>query len=131
MNLALVEQAPLAVKIHLATVIPAFFIGTWLIFFSTKGAKVHRVLGVLYLTLMSITAITSLFIHVLNPGHLSLIHLFVPMTLVGVTATIIALKRGNIAGHKRSMIGLYLGAILIAGAFTFAPGRLMYGVFFG
>jgi uncharacterized membrane protein len=131
MNLGLVAQAPLAVKIHLATVVPAFFIGTWLIFFSTKGARVHRGLGVLYLALMSITAVTTLFIHIINPGHLSLIHLFVPLTLVGVTATIIALKRGNIARHKRSMIGLYVGALLIAGAFTFLPGRLMYSVFFG
>jgi uncharacterized membrane protein len=131
MNLGLVGQAPLAVKIHLVTVIPAFFIGTWLIFFSTKGARIHRALGVLYLALMSFTAITSLFIHVINPGHLSLIHLFVPMTLLGVTATIIALKRGNIAGHKRSMIGLYVGALLIAGGFTFVPGRLMYDLFFG
>ena len=131
MNLSLVGQAPLAVKIHLVTVIPAFFIGTWLIFFSTKGARVHRALGVLYLALMSITAITALFIHVIHPGHLSLIHLFIPLTLGGVTATIVALKRGNIAGHKRSMIALYVGALLIAGAFTFLPDRLMYGVFFG
>ena len=131
MNLGLVEQAPLAVKIHLATVVPAFFIGTWLIFFSTKGARVHRGLGVLYLILMTVTAITTLFIHVIDPGHLSLIHLFVPLTLVGVTATVVALSQGNIARHKRSMIGLYVGALLIAGGFTFLPGRLMYGLFFG
>jgi uncharacterized membrane protein len=131
LNLGLVEQAPLAVKIHLATVIPAFFIGTWLIFFSTKGARVHRALGVLYLTLMTVTAITTLFIHVIDPGHLSWIHLFVPLTLVGVTSTVLALRQGNIARHKRSMIGLYVGALLIAGGFTFVPGRLMYGLFFG
>jgi uncharacterized membrane protein len=130
MNFGLVAQAPLAVKIHLVTVIPAFFIGTWLIFFSTKGARVHRGLGVFYLALMTITAITALFIRVIDPGHLSLIHLFVPLTLVGVTSTIVALKRRNIAGHKRSMIGLYVGALLIAGGFTFLPGRLMHEVFF-
>jgi len=131
LNFGLIEQAPLAVKIHLATVIPAFFIGTWLIFFSTKGARVHRALGVLYLTLMTMTAIVALFIHVIHPGHLSLIHLFVPITLIGVTSTVLALRRGNIAGHKRSMIGLYVGALLIAGGFTFVPGRLMYGLFCG
>jgi len=29
------------------------------------------------------------------------------------------------------MIGLYVGALLIAGAFTFLPGRLMHQIFFG
>ncbi len=31
MNLAPIWDAPLAIKIHLATVLPAFVIGTWLI----------------------------------------------------------------------------------------------------
>jgi hypothetical protein len=42
-NLALAADAPPAIKIHLATVIPAFVIGTWLIFFSAEGALVPRV----------------------------------------------------------------------------------------
>jgi uncharacterized membrane protein len=29
------------------------------------------------------------------------------------------------------MIGLYVGALLIAGGFTFLPARLTYGLFFG
>ena len=33
--------------------------------------------------------------------------------------------------HMATVIGLYVGALLIAGAFTFVPGRLMYGLFFG
>ena len=81
-------NAPLAVQIHVATVVPAFVLGTWQIFFSTKGAPLHRAVGYTYLTLMSITAITTLFIHQLNPNGrffgLSWIHLFVPLTLFGV-----------------------------------------------
>jgi uncharacterized membrane protein len=130
-NLQPISDASLAIKLHLLTVVPAFFIGTWLIFLSTKGARVHRGLGTLYLVLMVVTAITTIFIHTLNPGHLSWIHLFIPMTLIGVLSSILALRRGNIAGHKRAMIGLYVGALLIAGAFTFVPGRLMHSVFFG
>jgi len=131
MNLDLVARAPLAVRIHMATVIPAFFIGAWLVLFSAKGARLHRGFGVLYLLLMTVTAVTTLFVHVLNPGHFSWIHLFVPLTLFGVTSTILALRRGDIRGHRRSMIGLYVGALLIAGAFTFLPGRLMHQIFFG
>jgi uncharacterized membrane protein len=67
MNLALIAYAPLAIKIHLATVLPAFALRTWLIFFSTKGAPWHRALGAIYLTLMTITAITTFFIRSINP----------------------------------------------------------------
>ena len=131
MNLQAVSEASLPIKVHLATVIPAFFIGSWLIFFSTKGARLHRALGATYLVLMTVTAITTLFVRVLNPGHLSWIHLFIPLTLYGVTGSVLALRRHDIAAHKRAMIGTYVGALLIAGAFTFVPGRLMHTVFFG
>jgi uncharacterized membrane protein len=131
MNLDSIAAVPLALKIHMATVIPAFFIGAWLILVSTKGARFHRMFGVLYLTLMTVTAIDALFVQVINPGHWSLIHLFVLVTLFGVASTILALRRGNIAAHKRSMVLVYIGGLLIAGAFTFLPGRLMHTVFFG
>ena len=131
MNLAPIVSAPLAVKIHLATVLPAFAIGTWLIFFSTKGARLHRAFGVVYLTLMTITAVDTLFVRAIDPGRLTLIHLFVPLTLFGVAGTLLALSRHDVTGHKRSMIGLYVGALLIAGFFAFLPGRLMHDVVFG
>jgi uncharacterized membrane protein len=131
LNLQVVSEASLPIKIHLATVVPAFFIGGWLIFFSTKGARLHRALGAIYLVLMTVTAITAIFVRVLHPGQLSWIHLFVPLTLYGVLGSILALRRHDIAAHKRAMIGTYVGALLIAGAFTFVPGRLMHTVFFG
>src|SRR5438132_4235341 len=84
MNLDLLWQASLAIKLHLATVLPAFAIGTWLIFFSTKGARRHRLLGALYLALMTVTAVTTFFIRRFSSGELSLIHLFIPLTLFGV-----------------------------------------------
>jgi len=130
MNLAPVWDAPLAVKIHLATVIPAFVIGTWLIFFSTKGARWHRGLGAIYLMLMTITAIAALFIRSINPGQLSLIHLFVPLTLFGVFGALWNIRRGNIKGHRNAMLGLYVGGLLIAGGLTLLPGRLLHHVFF-
>jgi len=131
LNLGLVAQAPLAVQIHMATVIPAVFIGAWLIFFSTKGARLHRRLGMVYLGLMTVTALTTLFVRVIHPGHFSWIHLFIPLTLFGVGASILALRRGDIRSHRRAMVSLYVGALLIAGAFTFLPGRLMHDIFFG
>jgi uncharacterized membrane protein len=130
MNLGLVADAPLAIKIHLATVIPAFFIGTWLIFFSTKGARRHRILGLVYLVLMAVTAVTTLFIRTLYPGRFSFVHLFIPLTLFGIFGAIRGIRRKDIRAHRRATIMLYAGALLIAGAFTFLPGRMMYEIFF-
>ena len=133
-NLDPVWTTTLAIKIHLATVLPAFAIGTYQIFVSQKGAPLHRALGYVYLTLMSITAVTTLFIHQVNPAGpfgFSFIHLFVPLTLFGVVGAVSGARTHNIARHRRSMIGLYVGGLLIAGGLTFLPGRLMHQIFFG
>jgi uncharacterized membrane protein len=131
MNLAPIADASLAIKIHLATVLPAFAIGTWLIFFSTKGARWHRALGAIYLALMTVTAVTTFFIRSINSGQLSPIHLFIPLTLYGVFGALWNVRRGNIKGHRNAMLGLYFGGLLIAGGLTLLPGRVLHRVFFG
>lgn len=131
MNFAPIVAAPLAIKIHLATVLPAFAIGTWLIFGSRKGSTTHRALGFTYLALMTATAITTLFIRSIWPGGLSPVHLFIPLTLFGVFAALWNVRRGNIRGHRSAMLGLYFGGLLIAGGFTLLPGRLLHAAFFG
>jgi uncharacterized membrane protein len=134
MNLTPALDASLAVRIHLVTVIPAFIIGTWLIFFSVKGKVLHRALGYTYLVLMTITATATLFIHETNPSGpfgFSLIHLFVPLTYFGVYGAIANARQHNIAGHRAAMIGLYVGGMLIAGSLAFLPGRIMHSIVFG
>jgi uncharacterized membrane protein len=59
MNIEAIVQAPMAVKVHLATVLPAFAIGTWQIFLSHKGSRYHRALGFVYLGLMTVTAVAA------------------------------------------------------------------------
>jgi uncharacterized membrane protein len=135
MNLEPIWTAPFAIQLHLATVVPAFLIGTWMIFFSTKGAPFHRAFGYVYLTLMSVTAIAALFIQeAMRDGPLfgfSPIHLFVPLTLFGVVGALRGAWTHNIPMHRGSMIGVYSGGILIAGGLTFLPGRITHQVFFG
>jgi uncharacterized membrane protein len=130
MDLQPLAAAPLAVQIHLATVVPALCIGTWLIFFSTKGARAHRALGAIYLALMTATAVTTVFVREIAPGRLSWIHLFIPLTFYGVVGALWHVRRGNIRGHRNAMIALYIG-IIGAGAATFISGRLLNRVFLG
>jgi uncharacterized membrane protein len=130
-------QAPLSVQIHVATVVPAFFLGTWQIFVSTKGARPHRTVGLLYLGLMTITAITALFIRASSlPGMPSFdgftpIHIFVLVALVNVTITVFALRARRFKLHRATMMGLYVSGIGIAGTLAFMPGRIMHSVVFG
>jgi uncharacterized membrane protein len=128
MNFTPVGEAPLAIQIHLATIIPAFFLGTWQIFFSRKGGPAHRIIGAAYLVLMTITATAAIFI---PRGRISFFYFFVVLTYFSVFRAIWFLRKKNIAGHKRAMVGLYVGGLLIAGSLTFLPGRMMYRLFLG
>jgi uncharacterized membrane protein len=134
MTLEPIFAAPLAVQIHVATVVPAFVLGTWQIFLSTKGAPLHRAMGYVYLTLMTATSIAAIFIHEINPAGpfgFSLVHLFVPLTLFGVFGALRGAWTHNVTLHRNAVVGTYIGGILIAGAFAFSPGRIMHEVVFG
>jgi len=136
-NLALLAAAPLPVIVHVATVVPAFCLGLWQFLVSTKGSSAHRAVGTLYLLLMTATAGTALFVHTpgfrhidLGPLQLSWIHLFIPLTLYGVLGSTLAVRRHDVAGHRRAMINTFVGALLIAGGFALSPGRIMHAVLF-
>lgn len=138
MTLAPLLAAPLAVKLHVATVVPAFALGTWLLFLSAKGSPRHRLLGKVYLALMAVTAVAATFIRsfadlsvTVGPLKLGLIHLFVLLTFHGVYGALATIRKGDINGHRGAMRGLYFGGLIIAGGLAFAPGRIMYRMIFG
>jgi len=135
MTLAPLLVAPFAIRLHVFTVVPAFFLGTWQIFFSRKGMRMHRALGYVYLTLMTVTAVTALFIHQIPAIDIVYgfgpIHIFSLVTLFGVVGALRGAWSHNIKLHKRSMLGVYIGGLLIAGSFALLPGRLMHRVIFG
>ncbi len=123
-------NAPLAVKIHVATVVPAALIGAVQLVLP-KGTPSHRVRGYIFMALMLTAATAAIFVRSLNSGGFSLIHLFIPLTYFGVASGLWSIRRGNVRRHASAMIGLYVGAILIAGLLTLAPGRIMHSIFFG
>ena len=135
MTLIPLLAAPFAVQLHVFTVVPAFFLGTWLIFFSRKGARRHRAVGYVYLTLMTVTAIAALFIHEIPAIDIVYgfgpIHIFSLVTLSGVVGALRGAWTHNIKMHRGSMLGVYIGGILIAGTFAFLPGRIMHAIVFG
>jgi uncharacterized membrane protein len=135
MSLGPLLAAPLAVKLHVFTVIPAFFLGTWLIFLSRKGSPSHRALGCTYLALMTVTAIAALCIHSIPSIDIfhgfGPIHIFSLITLWGVVGALRGVWTHNIRLHRGAMLGVYAGGLLIAGTLAFLPGRIMHAVVFG
>lgn len=113
---------------HLATVLPAFAIGTYLMM-ARKGSTRHRMLGKLYMSLMLLTAVVTLFMPAqVGPkllGHFGFIHAFSASVFVTVPRAYLAARRHDRRAHLGNMVGLYVGGLLIAGAFAFAPGRLL------
>lgn len=114
-----------AILVHLGTVLPALPLGM-VLFLARKGTRSHKALGWIWMALMAVTAVAALFIRELNGGSFSLIHLFVPLTFFGIVRGVSAARQGRIAAHRRSMIGLFFGALLVAGILSFLPGRVMW-----
>lgn len=119
------------IAIHASAALAATAIGPVALWARRAGAqhpRLHRATGYAWVTLMVTTAISAAFIHgTQGPrwGGFGPIHLLIPLTLAMLYLALRHLLRGNIAGHRRTMRRLYLGACVVAGFFTLLPGRLL------
>jgi uncharacterized membrane protein len=64
-------------------------------------------------------------------GPWSPIHLLAIFTLVKLPLAVLHAHRHRVERHKWSMISIFAGALVIAGAFTLLPGRIMHAVVLG
>jgi len=100
-----------------------------------KGSGQHKFLGRIYMVLMLFTAVVTLLMSAqVGPklfDHFGPIHLLSVLVLYSVPSAYFAIKVGNIKKHKRAMIGLYVGGMLVAGGFTLVPGRFLGELVFG
>lgn len=120
---------PLAVRIHVVAALSAFFIGLILLT-APKGFKLHKTLGWSWVIAMAVTAVSSFFITGLMGDVYSPIHAISAWTLLGLPFGVAAARRKQIRKHRQQMTGMFFGAMIIAGLFTFLPGRLMWHIFF-
>jgi uncharacterized membrane protein len=104
------------------------------LFLMKKGTTLHKAMGKVYLVLMVLTGITTLFMQAqVGPrlfDHFGWIHSFSVLTLYSAPRAYFAIRKGQVKAHQYSMIGLYVGGIVIAGTLTFLPGRFLHEVFF-
>jgi uncharacterized membrane protein len=131
MTLEPLLQASPAIRIHAFAAMAAFVLGAVQLV-AAKGTLPHRALGSIWIALMLVVCISSFFIHQLRLwGEWSPIHLLSIYTLAVLPFAVLAAHQHDVTRHRRRMIGLFLGALVIAGLFTLWPGRIMYQVVFG
>jgi uncharacterized membrane protein len=129
-DLGPVLEAPAAIQVHVAVVLAALLTGLHLLL-GPKGRVAHRVLGWTWAAFMMTAAVSSFFIHMSGTGSFNLLHVFSLSTLIAVPLGVHYARRHNVRAHSGTMTGLFNGGLLVAGAFAFLPGRLMWRVFFG
>jgi uncharacterized membrane protein len=114
------------------------------IFLTRKGTQQHRMLGQIWVIFLILVSLTAIFItspmteKLINPNLFSWIHLFIPFTLGLLLYSIWNIKKYKRTkierykySHMYSMIGVYVGALLITGTFTLMPGRFFHHILFG
>jgi uncharacterized membrane protein len=127
----------LILSLHALPGLLAVILGS-IVLLSKKGTKTHKRRGYIWLGLMLLISLTAIFIQEINPGSYSLIHLLIPWTIFSIIFGIYAIKKFKVNKnkvwrnlHQWTMIGLFFGALVIAGAFTLMPGRMLNEIMFG
>jgi uncharacterized membrane protein len=131
MSLAPLLDAAPAIPLHAFAAMAAFALGI-VQFAAPKGTLPHRTLGWIWVALMAVVAISSFWIHQIRLfGPWSPIHLLSIFTPVMLVLGVFYARRHKVRGHKITMISIFAGALVVAGLFTFVPGRIMHAVVFG
>jgi uncharacterized membrane protein len=131
MTLSPLLDASPAIVLHATAAMAAFALGI-VQFAAPKGTIPHRTVGWIWVGLMLAVALSSFLIHEIRLwGPWSPIHLLSIFTLVTLPLAVWAAHRHDVVRHRGAMISIFLGALVIAGAFTLLPGRIMHAVVFG
>jgi uncharacterized membrane protein len=131
MSLAPLLNASPTIQLHAFAAMTAFALGVVQLS-APKGTLPHRTVGWIWVALMLTVAVSSFFIHVIRLwGPWSPIHLLSIFTLIMLPVGVWRAHKHDVPRHRRTMIGLFTGALVVAGIFTFYPGRIMHAVVFG
>lgn len=123
-------RVPPVVWAHLATIMIALVL-TPAMLLRRRGDRPHRLLGTIWIVAMFATALISLEVRLSNPGGFSFIHIISVWTLIQVPIIWWSARTHNIVRHRRAVRGMVIGALLVAGFFTFPFHRLLGQWLFG
>jgi uncharacterized membrane protein len=131
MSLAPLLDAAPAIPLHAFAAMAAFTLGVVQLV-APKGTLPHRTIGWIWVALMAVVAVSSFWIHQIRlVGSWSPIHLLSIFTLVVLPLGVRRARHHDVTAHRRIMIFTFAGGLVVAGLFTFVPGRIMHAVVFG
>jgi uncharacterized membrane protein len=144
----LLNASPI-IKVHAFAAMSAMVVGAVQIF-APKGTISHRKIGWVWVALIMTMLLTAPIIHgaslssLLSPAvcyepaqslkwnvRCASIHLLTVYLIFAVPFGPLLARRGYIKSHRTLMIGIWVVALVIAGAFTTDTHRIMHSVLFG
>jgi len=117
-------RLPANIWFHLVTIIIALAL-TLIMLLRLRGDRLHRLLGYVWLVSMVSTALVSFTMRYINQGTFSFIHILSVLTLYVSYKLVRNARAHDPIGHRREVRGIVMGALMIAGFFTFQFDRLM------
>ena len=131
MSFAPLLAASQPIPIHAFLAIFALIVGAAQ-FALPKGTTLHRATGYIWVLAMFIVAVSSFFINETRwIGPFGPIHLLSGLVLWSLWQGVGFARSHAIAEHRKAMNLLYIYSLILAGGFTFLPGRIMHEVVFG
>ena len=118
------SRIPTIIWLHLGTIAVALAL-TPVMLLRRRGDSLHRLLGWIWAAAMLVTAVITLFVRVINPGHLSPIHVLSLLTIMAVPRLVWQARKHQISQHRRGVRNLVTFALLLAGVLTFPFGRML------
>lgn len=118
------------IQLHVAAAVLAIVLGPIALARRSRD-RWHKRAGYAWVLCMTALAASGLFIHSIRMvGPFSPIHLLSLLTLWQLWLGVREARNGKIAAHRYRMQAMYVLALMLTGAFTLSPGRLMSRVLF-
>ena len=131
MDLAPLLNAAPVIQVHAFAAMAAFALGVVQLA-APKGTLPHRTIGWIWVVLLLAISASSFFIHGIRMwGAWSPIHILSVVTPLMLLLGVLAARRHRVRAHRITMVSIFAGALVLAGIFTLAPGRIMHAVAFG
>lgn len=124
-------SAPLPVQVHIVAALLALILGPFVLY-RRRRDRMHKVIGYIWITAMTVLAVGSFLIpSTYTTVGIGPLHGFAVLTLWSLWAGVRAAIRNEFDRHQAILRNLYSYGLIIAGAFTFIPGRTLNQVLFG
>lgn len=119
-----------AIQLHVLCAAGACLLGP-IVLWRRRRDRWHKIMGYTWVVFMALTSLSSFAIFEIRLlGPFSPIHGLSIFVLFNLWRHVTAARQNRIMDHQKGMQQLYIWALLVAGLFTFLPGRVMNRTFF-